>query len=116
MLHYSYPLVAVTELILGRWTSYLISLLLDLSVFGGGIPNLLVGGSNTPYIPLMPMIFFAIELKTRSIIFNSASQNLQLFGFKVSQQEFNFSYCYWILIVGVILCPIVWLGDPKDIK
>ncbi|KAJ8676508.1 hypothetical protein QAD02_012295 [Eretmocerus hayati] len=82
-----YPLAAVTELALGRWASIVVSLLLDLSVFGGGIPNLLV-----------------------------ASQNLQLFGLKASQQQFNFSYCHWILIVGALLCPIMWLGSPKETK
>lgn len=39
----SYPLAAVTELTMGYWASAVVSLLLDLSVFGGGIPNLLVG-------------------------------------------------------------------------
>lgn len=40
----SYPLVAVTELTLGRRASKWVAILLNLTVFAGGIPNLLVGG------------------------------------------------------------------------
>ncbi|XP_024938077.1 amino acid transporter AVT1D isoform X2 [Cephus cinctus] len=82
-----YPLAAVTEFTLGPLARTCVTVLLDLTVFGGGIPNLLV-----------------------------ASQNLQLFGLKVSQREFDLSYCYWLLIVGVLLCPIMWLGSPRDMK
>lgn len=39
----SYPLAAVTELTLGSRFRTCITILLDLAVFGGGIPNLLVG-------------------------------------------------------------------------
>lgn len=39
----SYPFAAVAELTLGRWASGIVSILLDLSIFGGGIPTLLVG-------------------------------------------------------------------------
>ncbi|XP_058809450.1 proton-coupled amino acid transporter 3 [Phymastichus coffea] len=82
-----YPLAAVTELTLGRWASKCVTILLDATIFGGGIPNLLV-----------------------------ASQNLQLFGLKVSEQQFNLSFCYWLLVVGLLLCPIMWLGSPRDMK
>lgn len=40
---FSYPLAAVTELTLGRRASKWVAILLDLTVFAGGIPNLLVG-------------------------------------------------------------------------
>ncbi|KAL7306849.1 hypothetical protein TKK_0001010 [Trichogramma kaykai] len=82
-----YPLTAVTELTLGKGASSCVSVLLDLTIFAGGIPNLLV-----------------------------ASQNLQLFGLKVSDMQFNLSFCYWLLLVGVLLCPIMWLGSPRDMK
>lgn len=107
----SYPLAAVTELTMGRWASTLVSLLLDLSVFGGGIPNLLVGKN----------ISNAIAIKFNTIVLNhvfacSASQNLQLFGLRLSREEFNLSFCYWLLIVGMILCPILWLRTPHQMK
>ncbi|KAK0164215.1 hypothetical protein PV328_002869 [Microctonus aethiopoides] len=82
-----YPLAAVTELILGPKVRILVTVLLDLTVFGCGIPNLLV-----------------------------ASQNLQLFGLKVSDNSFDLSFCYWLLVVGVLLCPLMWLGSPRDMK
>ncbi|XP_011499550.1 PREDICTED: proton-coupled amino acid transporter 4 [Ceratosolen solmsi marchali] len=82
-----YPLSALTELTLGRWTSLFVSILLDLTVFGGGIPNLLV-----------------------------ASQNIQLFGLKMSHNEFNLSFCYWLFIIGLLLCPVMWLGSPRNMK
>lgn len=46
----------------------------------------------------------------------SASQNLQIFGLKISGQRFDLSFCYWLLVVGVLLCPILWLGSPRDMK
>ncbi|XP_051165486.1 uncharacterized protein LOC127284204 [Leptopilina boulardi] len=82
-----YPLAAVTELTLGPRARSLVTLLLDLTIFGCGIPNLLV-----------------------------ASQNLQLFGLKVSNNEFDLSFCYWLIVVGLFLCPIMWLGSPRDMK
>ncbi|XP_043274376.1 amino acid transporter AVT1B isoform X2 [Venturia canescens] len=82
-----YPLAAVTELTLGPRVRTLVNLLLDFTVFGCGIPNLLV-----------------------------ASQNLQIFGLKISSNNFNLSFCYWLLVVGVFLCPLMWLGSPRDMK
>ncbi|XP_076619157.1 solute carrier family member mahogany isoform X1 [Colletes latitarsis] len=82
-----HPLAAVTELTLGPRAKTLVAIILDLTVFGCSIPNLLV-----------------------------ASQNLQLFGLKVSGQRFDLSFCYWLLVVGVLLCPIMWLGSPRDMK
>ncbi|XP_032684475.1 amino acid transporter AVT1B [Odontomachus brunneus] len=82
-----YPLAAVTELTLGSRARSIVTVLLDLTVFGCGIPNLLV-----------------------------ASQNLHLFGLKVSGLRFDLSFCYWLLIVGVLLCPLMWLGSPRDMK
>ncbi|KAL6446979.1 hypothetical protein ACFW04_001391 [Cataglyphis niger] len=82
-----YPLAAVTEFTMGPRARSIVTLLLDLTVFGCGIPNLLV-----------------------------ASQNLHLFGLKLSGQRFDFSFCYWLLLVGVLLCPLMWLGSPRDMK
>ncbi|XP_053970715.1 uncharacterized protein LOC128872256 isoform X1 [Hylaeus volcanicus] len=82
-----HPLAAVTELTLGPRARTLVTILLDFTVFGCSIPNLLV-----------------------------ASQNLQLFGLKVSGQRFDLSFCYWLLLVGLLLCPIMWLGSPRDMK
>ncbi|XP_044013687.1 amino acid transporter AVT1C [Aphidius gifuensis] len=82
-----YPLAAVTEFTLGPKFRTCVTVLLDLTVFGCGIPNLLV-----------------------------ASQNLQLFGLKVSDNQFDMSFCYWLLVVGIGLCPLMWLGSPRDMK
>ncbi|XP_012532039.1 amino acid transporter AVT1C [Monomorium pharaonis] len=82
-----YPLTAVTELTMGQQAKSIVTLFLNLTVFGCGIPNLLV-----------------------------ASQNLHLFGLKVSEQNFYLSFCYWLLIIGFLLCPLMWLGSPRDMK
>ncbi|XP_076235613.1 solute carrier family member mahogany isoform X2 [Calliopsis andreniformis] len=82
-----HPLTAVTELTLGPRAKTLVTIILDFTVFGCSIPNLLV-----------------------------ASQNLQMFGLKVLGQQFELSFCYWLLLVGVLLCPIMWLGSPRDMK
>ena len=58
-----YPYAAIGELCYGKHMSVFVTILLDLTVFGGGIPNLLV-----------------------------ASQNLQLLGLRISNGSFNFRY------------------------
>lgn len=71
----------------GTYVARIVTVLLDVTIFGGGIPNLLV-----------------------------AAQNLQLFGNKMSNNDFDFSFCYWMFILGILLCPFLWLGSPKDMK
>ncbi|CAB3374107.1 Hypothetical predicted protein [Cloeon dipterum] len=87
MLKSRYPYAALAEEALGLKASRLVSFLLDITVFGASIPNLLV-----------------------------ASQNLQLIGLKMSHWNFEFSFCYWLVLVGIVLCPVMWLGSPKDMK
>lgn len=82
-----YPYAAIAELTFGKKMSYLVTILLDVTVFGGGIPNLLV-----------------------------ASQNLELLGSRVTHGAFKFSFCYWLIIIGCLLCPLMWLGSPKNMK
>uniref|UniRef100_A0A4Y0BQZ2 Aa_trans domain-containing protein n=1 Tax=Anopheles funestus TaxID=62324 RepID=A0A4Y0BQZ2_ANOFN len=82
-----YPYAAIAEFTYGRRMSVFVTVLLDLTVFGGGIPNLLV-----------------------------AAQNLQLLGSRVSGGSFEISFCYWLLIIGLFLCPIMWLGSPKNMR
>ncbi|CAH1183550.1 unnamed protein product [Phaedon cochleariae] len=81
------PYATLAEITFGKKLSSFVTFLLDLTVFGGGIPNLIV-----------------------------ASQNLQLLGLRISDGKTDISYCYWILITGTVLCPILWLGSPKDMK
>lgn len=45
-----------------------------------------------------------------------ASQNMQLIGYRISEGSFYFSFCYWLIILGVVLSPIMWLGSPKNMK
>ncbi|KAK9869589.1 hypothetical protein WA026_003340 [Henosepilachna vigintioctopunctata] len=82
-----YPYSALSEFTYGRKLSSLVTILVDFTVFSGGIPNLIV-----------------------------ASQNLQLVGLRLTNEHLDISFCYWILILGTILCPILWLGSPKDMK
>lgn len=82
-----YPYAAIAEFTYGKRMSVFVTVLLDMTVFGGGIPNLLV-----------------------------ASQNLQLLGSKLSGGQFEFSFCYWLVLIGLFLCPIMWLGSPKNMR
>nr|XP_023015907.1 amino acid transporter AVT1C-like [Leptinotarsa decemlineata] len=82
-----YPYTALVEISFGKKLGSWVSFLLDLTIFCGGIPNLIV-----------------------------ASQNLQLLGQRISNGNVDISFCYWIIIVGSILCPISWYGSPKDMK
>ncbi|EAT38147.1 AAEL009923-PA, partial [Aedes aegypti] len=82
-----YPYAAIAEFTYGKRMSVFVTVLLDMTVFGGGIPNLLV-----------------------------ASQNLQLLGSKLTGGEFEFSFCYWLMLIGMFLCPIMWLGSPKNMR
>ncbi|KAK6620579.1 hypothetical protein RUM43_010871 [Polyplax serrata] len=82
-----YAYSALTEMVWGKTTGRIINFLIDVSVFCSNIPALLI-----------------------------ASQNLQFFDATISNYTFNFSYCYWLVILGVALCPLTWLGSPKDTK
>lgn len=82
-----YPYAAIAELTYGQKMSCFVTILLDVTVFGASIPNLLV-----------------------------ASQNLHLLGLRITQGTFNFSFCLWLIIIGCLLCPIMWLGSPKNMK
>lgn len=47
---------------------------------------------------------------------HEASQNLQLLGHRISNGQFYFSFCYWLILIGLFMCPIMWLGSPKNMK
>lgn len=82
-----YPYAAIAEKSFGKKMSLFVTILLDLTVFGAGVPNLLV-----------------------------ASQNLQLLGLRISNDNFNFSFCYFLIFIGLFLSPLMWLGSPKNMK
>ncbi|KAK3926752.1 Amino acid transporter AVT1B [Frankliniella fusca] len=82
-----YPYAALAHMTMGPTMSKMVTVLLDVTVFGAGVPNLLV-----------------------------ASQNIQLFGLKMTDQRVDLSFCYWLIVLGILLCPIMWLGSPKDMK
>ncbi|CAD7083932.1 unnamed protein product [Hermetia illucens] len=82
-----YPYAAIAEMTYGKYMSILVTILLDLTIFGAGIPNLLV-----------------------------ASENLQLLSQQVSDGKVNISFCYLLIVIGFCLCPLMWLGSPKNIK
>lgn len=82
-----YPYSAIADLTYGKSMKILVTILLDLTVFGAGIPNLLV-----------------------------ASQNLQLLGLRITDGEVDFSFCYFLIIIGIFLCPIMFLGSPKNMR
>ncbi|XP_063388126.1 probable sodium-coupled neutral amino acid transporter 6 [Cydia fagiglandana] len=82
-----YPYAAVAELAFGRHARRLVTFLIDATVFSAGVPNFIV-----------------------------ASQSMQLFWWKITGGEVGISYCVWMIIIGLLLCPVMWLGSPKDMK
>lgn len=83
-----YAYAAIGEMTFGEPMKLFVTILLDLTVFGAGIPNLLV-----------------------------ASQNLQLLGLRITSGSFDFSFCYYLILIGVFLSPIMCLlGSPKNMK
>lgn len=91
-----------------------VNILLNITVFGAGIPNILVG------MFILSFFYFILNHKNVSrynfFSFRTASQNLQLIGQRISDDEFQFSFCYWLILLGVVLCPVMWLGSPKNMK
>ncbi|KAI8130012.1 hypothetical protein CVS40_0282 [Lucilia cuprina] len=82
-----YPYAAIANLAYGPYASFLVTILLNVSIFANGIPNIVM-----------------------------ASQNLELVGDRMSNGQFIFSFCYWAIIVGIFLCPMAWLGSPKNMR
>lgn len=104
-----YPYAAVAELIYGKYMRIFVTILLDVTVFGGGVPNLLVGNLIKQECPIA-----RDTLKKKKKF--SAAQNLQLLGNRISSGDFYFSFCYWLILIGLFMCPIMWLGSPKNMK
>ncbi|CAH2097561.1 unnamed protein product [Euphydryas editha] len=82
-----FPYAAVAELAFGIRAKRVVTFLIDATVFGAGIPN-----------------------------FIFASQSMQLFWWKITGGEVAVSYCIWMIMIGLLLCPVMWLGSPKDMK
>lgn len=101
-----YPYASLAFLTFGKTFGQYVAFLLDLTVFSAGIPNLIVGKLPHPF-PFPFFNFFFLIL---------AAQTLQVLGLKATRYSYNLSYCYWILILGLIQVPLLWLGSPKDMK
>ncbi|XP_050441763.1 uncharacterized protein LOC126846425 [Adelges cooleyi] len=82
-----YPYAALAELVFGHHVKRLVSVMLDVTVFGASIPNLII-----------------------------AAYNLHVLGTKASDGNTDISLCIWLVIIGLVLCPPLWLGSPKDMK
>ncbi|XP_014368375.2 probable sodium-coupled neutral amino acid transporter 6 [Papilio machaon] len=82
-----FPYAAVAELAFGDNARRLVTFFIDATVFGAAVPN-----------------------------FIFASQSLQLFWWKISGGSVGVTYCVWMVVIGLLLCPIMWLGSPKDMK
>ncbi|KAG6449353.1 hypothetical protein O3G_MSEX005980 [Manduca sexta] len=81
------PYAAIAELAFGPPARRLVTFLIDATVFGSGVPNIIL-----------------------------AAQSMQLFWWKITGGNVGITYCVWMLLLGVILCPVMWLGSPKDMK
>ncbi|ALC46444.1 CG13646 [Drosophila busckii] len=83
----NYPYAALAELAFGPYVSLLVSVLLDLSIFALAVPSIVM-----------------------------AAENLEAVVLRMSAGHYNFSYCYWAIIVGLIICPLMWLGSPRHMR
>ncbi|XP_072948011.1 uncharacterized protein [Epargyreus clarus] len=81
------PYAAIAELAFGAHARRLVTFLINAAIFGAGVPN-----------------------------FIFAAQSMQLFCWKITGGEVGVSYCLWMIILGLLLCPVMWLGSPKDMK
>ncbi|XP_025424505.1 amino acid transporter AVT1D-like isoform X2 [Sipha flava] len=82
-----YPYAALAELIFGGKAKCIVTVMLDVAVFGACIPNLLI-----------------------------AAYNIHTLGLTFSNDRVNVSPCVWLIVIGIVLCPPLWLGSPKDMK
>lgn len=83
----NYPYAALAELAFGPYVSVLVSVLLDLSIFALAVPSIVMAAENLEHVVL-----------------------------RMSAGHYNFSYCYWAIIVGLVMCPLMWLGSPKHMR
>ncbi|XP_076305512.1 uncharacterized protein LOC143222640 [Tachypleus tridentatus] len=58
----------------------------------------------------------AVSLCLNSTLFGAATVFLLLSSELIQSlgDKLNLSFCFWILILGTILCPLMWLGTPED--
>ncbi|XP_022125507.2 probable sodium-coupled neutral amino acid transporter 6 [Pieris rapae] len=82
-----FPYAAVAELAFGKTSRRIVTFLIDATVFSAGVPN-----------------------------FIFASQSMQLFWWKITDGDVGITYCVWMVVIGLLLCPVMWLGSPKDMK
>uniref|UniRef100_W8BPZ0 Vesicular inhibitory amino acid transporter n=1 Tax=Ceratitis capitata TaxID=7213 RepID=W8BPZ0_CERCA len=82
-----YPYAAIADLAYGPYLSLFVRILLDISIFATAIPSLVI-----------------------------AAQNLELVGERITDNEFSFSFCYWVIIIGIFSCPLMWLRSPKHMR
>ncbi|CAG4939069.1 unnamed protein product [Colias eurytheme] len=82
-----FPYAAVAELAFGKTSRSIVTFLIDATVFSAGVPN-----------------------------FIFASQSMQLFWWKITDGDVRITYCVWMVVIGLLLCPVMWLGSPKDMK
>ncbi|XP_054085706.1 uncharacterized protein At3g01760 [Zeugodacus cucurbitae] len=82
-----YPYAAIADLAYGPCLSLFVRILLDISIFATAIPSLLI-----------------------------AAQNLELVGERITDNRFSFSFCYWVIIIGIFCCPLMWLRSPKHMR
>ncbi|KAG1705781.1 Amino acid transporter AVT1D [Nymphon striatum] len=78
------PYPSIADKAFGRVFKYITKFSVDVTLFGASTVFLLLGSQLT-----------------QSLAFSSAS-------------HVDVSYCYWVLIFGACLAPIMWLGTPKD--
>ncbi|CAH2057088.1 unnamed protein product, partial [Iphiclides podalirius] len=86
-LYRRFPYAALAELAFGNNARRLITFFIDATVFGAAVPN-----------------------------FIFASQSMQLFWWKITGGAVGVTYCVWMVVIGLLLCPVMWLGSPKDMK
>ncbi|KAK7792892.1 hypothetical protein R5R35_005059 [Gryllus longicercus] len=95
----------------------------------GALPRWTAARRRSPYAALAELAFGARGRRVASAFLHTAvfgsyvpdllfaAQNMQLVGRRLWElEDAGLSFCVWLVALGLLLCPMLWLGSPKDQK
>ncbi|XP_018019839.1 amino acid transporter AVT1C [Hyalella azteca] len=92
-------------------------------------PNIIGPGSNRQPYPLLGEVVGGPRLRKLLTLLQDftlmgaampflllASESVQEVVAAVTRGSLDYSFCYWLLLLTLLLLPIMWLGTPADLK
>ncbi|KAF2358541.1 Amino acid transporter transmembrane domain [Trinorchestia longiramus] len=92
-------------------------------------PNIIGHGSSRQPYPLLGEVIGGLKLRRLLTLMQDislmgaampflllASESVQEVVAVVTSGTVDFSFCYWLLVLTLLLLPLVWLGAPADLK